>query len=426
MKLRRFYIRQLAFNLIISTVIGNFLTPERAKADDFCESPVTSLCNSPEVNDYERVKARFEKLKREIHSSPGIRNFLEEVLGPPEDGKDPKHRNCQKILHLIDKIPDETKKNELDEKFTECQILTDSVFDRLLFPQETKTQIEDLFHRAKNRVIDKINKIMTSGGSSPEKNEKLLAMLDNVAEVHVDFGNNNPRWNVYTYESKPIIEIEGFALLAEIDPSYLLGGIYHEFGHRINPANFLPYSHDRENIPFYDSLSCLKDIGFARSADLSCYQDYLSICKQEKRCEKLEDFINSYQNFPMISYHPHYNLFGFLPLEYCQNDQIAEAFPDLVMVEMLAEEMMGFSVTENRLKLKKYVSFLCSDYKSGEQSEKTFNAFSAIDLRKILGIYPNTELRLNFILNNPGIRRAIGCEPPKTGKKFFCSLEDEN
>ena len=40
-----------------------------------------------------------------------------------------------------------------------------------------------------------------------------------------------------------------------------------------------------------------------------------------------------------------------------------------------------------------------------------------------LGTYPDVELRLNFALNNPKIRKAIGCEPVQTDKKFFAVLK---
>ena len=98
-------------------------------------------------------------------------------------------------------------------------------------------QIEILFHRAKSRVIDRINKIIALEEGSTEKVGRLLAIVNELIRTRIIFSQDEPAWNISAHISESILRVEGMALLVEIDPSYLLGSMYHEFGHRINAAS---------------------------------------------------------------------------------------------------------------------------------------------------------------------------------------------
>lgn len=418
MEMKKIYIKQLILNSIILAIIGSLLILKQAKADEFCKSAIINICNSPEVDNYEKAKTKFKELKKAVYQSPDIKGLLEGILGPPPNRRGIKHWFCQDLLQTrpVKKI----NPNELRKKYNECQEMRHSAIQKILFPRQTQERIERLFERTKNHIIDNINKIISP--EKQKKDERLSAMVNEVLKTRIIFSQSESRWNISFHKFEPTLRVEGMALLAEIDLSYLVGMMYHEWGHIINPFRFPLDNYERSHdIPFYENLSCLKDIGFARYANTDCYQRLLLVlCSQGENpyCKSLKTFINLYSNFPMLSYESPLHLPELQISKSCQNDQTIEAFPDLIMVEMLAKEMTISSVSENRSRIKKYLAQLCSEY----QEVSNMNAHKRY--QRTLNTYPDPELRLLFVLNNPKIRKAVGCDPVQADRKFFCSLEN--
>ena len=386
-----------------------------SNSGEFCESLVANICNSTEVSDYMRVKSVFESLGEYIYQFH-TKNLLEEFLGSPADRENVEYWICE---DLILEQPKGIGDNEIYEKYRKCEKIRSSAIQETLFPQQTREKMKKLFQKTKNHIIDNLNEMIALEGNYPKKIEKLSIALNEIFKTRMIFSQDKPYWNTSAHKSETIVRAEGMALLADIDSSYLTGVMYHEFGHIINPSRFFSNNYvNRENVPFYTSLSCLKDNGFARPADLSCYQNRLLICDQEQKfyCNDMKSFVDSYSIFPMISYEGPTHL-SVIPLfEPCQNDQTGEAFSDLVMAEMLAWEMIGSSVEENRSKVKKHLAHLCYEF----QKSSDMSLDKRVQLN--LGTYPDGKLRLDLVLNHPGIRKAIGCKPVQTGEKSFCEL----
>lgn len=382
----------------------------------FCESLTTNICNSVEVDDYRRIKSIFERLEEYIYQSH-TKNLLEEVLGSPIDREDVKYWDCADLIFEQPKGIED----EIYEKYQKCEEIRLSAIQETLFPQQIQEKVRSLFLRTRDHIIESLRQMIAleRNRNHPEKVEKLSKALNDIFKTHITFSQDKPRWNMSAHTSNTILRVEGMALLAAVDPSYLTGTMYHEFGHIINPSRSLSDDYiNKENIPFYTSMSCLKNNGFARSADLNCYQNRLLVCDQEQKayCQDMKDFVDSFPDFPMMSYKGPTHIAMFPLFEPCQNDQTEEAFSDLVMAEMLAKKMAPFSVEENRSKIKKYMAHLCYEFQN-------FSDISADKQAQFnLGTYPNETLRLDLILNHPGIRNAIGCEPIQADEKPFCKI----